>query len=93
VEQQGMTERDKTALWLALRGPIELRDKADAKLVALNDEADKLAFADLQSITPAVEEIERNAEARGKFQQLLELTHERWKQKTEMAAWAIRMFP
>jgi hypothetical protein len=60
-----MTERDKTALWLALRGTFDME-------VAGNAILDEIAFADLQSITPAVEEIERNAENRGRFAQLLE---------------------
>jgi tyrosine-protein phosphatase YwqE len=75
-----MSDCEQKQLLDALRGPLEY------EILALNAAADEFAELDLKAITPIVEEIERNAEARGRFAQLLELTYERWRTKTQRAA-------
>lgn len=75
-----MTVLEEKALFIALRGPLEYQS------CALNDVADELADADVKAITPAVDEIIRNAEGRGRFAQLLEIAYERERQAKEQKA-------
>jgi hypothetical protein len=65
-----MTEREERKLYEALRGPILYHDR---EVIAIMDAT---AVEDLHAIAPVVEEMIRNAEARGRLQLLLELNDE-----------------
>ncbi len=61
-----MTNAEQDQLFAALRGPEILNDEEDARL------ANAVAWDDVERATPAVDAMLRNAEARGRFRQLLE---------------------
>lgn len=64
----GMTQSENDKLFEALRGPLEYCSDPLAQRIM-----DECAGEDLRAIAPAVEEIERNAEARGRFALWLEV--------------------
>lgn len=61
-----MNRVQEKQLFDALRGPIQFKERV------LNEEADAIAILDVYAVQPVIDEIERNAEARGRFAQLLE---------------------